>query len=153
MYSSGSFDPYPALQQLPTTAASFTGDQGLIGKLVRVNRDGSRIRALPTTRSIILAELELHTPLQVEAGTGAWYRVTLPDGTIGFVAQRLTESLDSPIRSEMVASATTLLTDPAPTGVAVDDIAAGAEVPVLAEFEEFLFVKGPSGRVGWLASY
>jgi murein DD-endopeptidase MepM/ murein hydrolase activator NlpD len=150
MYSSGSFDPYPALQRLPTTPASFTGDQDLIGKFVRVNRAGSRIRALPSTRSSILAELELHTPLLVEAGTGPWYRVTLPDGTIGFVAEQLTEPLDSPIRSETVASAATLLTDPASTAVAVDNVAAGAEVPVLGAFEEFLFVRGPSGRVGWL---
>jgi hypothetical protein len=148
MYSSGSFDPYPALHRLPTTPASFTGNQDLIGKFVRVNRDGSRIRALPTTRSSILAELELHTPLQVEAGTGVWYRVILPDGTIGFVAERLTEPLDSPIRSETVASAATLLTDPASTAVAVDSVAAGAEVAVLGAFEEFLFVRGPSGRFG-----
>jgi murein DD-endopeptidase MepM/ murein hydrolase activator NlpD len=153
MYSSGSFDPYPALQQLPTTPASFTGNQDLIGKLVRVNRAGSRIRELPTTRSSIVAELSLHTPLQVEAGTGAWYRVTLPDGSFGFVAEWLTEPLDSPIRSELVASAATLLTDPASTAVAVDSVAAGVEVPVLGAFEEFLFVKGPSGRVGWLSLY
>jgi murein DD-endopeptidase MepM/ murein hydrolase activator NlpD len=150
MYSSGSFDPYPALKQLPTTPASFTGNPDLIGKRVRVNRDGSRVRALPTTRASVLAELELHTPLQVEAGTGAWYRVTLPDGTIGFVAERLTEPLDSPIRNELVASATRLLTDPASTAVEVESVAAGAEVPVLGEFEEFLFVRGPSGRVGWI---
>ncbi len=153
MYSSGSFDPYPALQRLTTTPALFTGNQDLIGRLVRVNRDGSRIRSLPTTRSSILAELSLHTPVRVEAGTGAWYRVTLPDGTVGFVAESLTEPLDSPIRNEMVASAATLLTDPASTAVAVDSIAAGAEVPVLAESDEFLVVKGPSGRVGWLPLY
>lgn len=153
MYSSGSFDPYPALQPLPTTPASFTGDRDLIDRLVRVNRAGSRIRALPTTRSSILAELELHTRLEVEAGTGAWYRVTLPDRTTGFVAVRLTESADSPIRRELLAGAAVLLTDPDSTALAVENVAAGAEVPVLGAFGEFLFVEGPSGRAGWLSSY
>lgn len=153
MYSSGSFDPYPALQQLPTTPASFSGDSNLIGRLVRVTRDGARVRALPTTRSSILAELPLHTPVQVDAGTGAWYRVTAPDGSTGFVAARLTEPADSPIRSEVVAGGAMLLTDPASTAVALESVAAGAEVPVLGTYEEYLFVQGPSGRVGWLASY
>jgi murein DD-endopeptidase MepM/ murein hydrolase activator NlpD len=153
LYSRGSFDPYPALQQLPTTPADFTGDSILIGALVRVTRAGARIRALPTTRSSILAEMPLHTPLRVEAGTGAWYRVTTPDGTIGFMAARLTEPADSPIRSEVVADGALLLTDPAPTAVALEVVDAGAEVPVLGTYDEFLFVQTPSGNVGWLASY
>jgi murein DD-endopeptidase MepM/ murein hydrolase activator NlpD len=150
IYSRGSFDPYPAMQQLPTTPASFSGDQSLIGRFVRVTRAGARTRALPTTRSSILTELALHTPLKVEAGTGAWYRVTTPDGTIGFVATSLTEPVDSPIRREVVVSGVMLLTDPAPTAVGLDSIAAGAEVPVLGTFGEFLWVQGPSGRAGWL---
>jgi murein DD-endopeptidase MepM/ murein hydrolase activator NlpD len=153
IYSSGSFDPYPALQQLPTTPADFTGDQSLIGRHVRATRAGARIRDLPTTRSSILAELPIHTPLQVAAGTGAWYRVKAPDGTIGFVAARLTEPVDGPIRHAVVASGAMLLADPASTAVAVEVVAAGAEVPVLGTFGEFLFVQGPSGRVGWVASY
>ena len=151
LYSSGSFDPYPALQQLPTTPAAFSGDPNLVGGLARVTLDGARLRALPTSRSDMLAELPLHTPIRVEAGTGAWYRVVTPDGTSGFVAARLAEAADSPIRSAVVADGALLLTDPASWAVALESIAAGAEVPVLGTYEEFLFVQGPSGRLGWLA--
>lgn len=150
LYSSGSFDPYPALQQLPTTPASFTGDRELIGRLVRVTREGSRIRNLPTTRSDILAELPLHTPLRVEAGTGAWYRVDTPDGTVGFVAATLTEPADTPIRRELLAGGAVLLTDPDSSALTLENVGAGVEVPVLGAFGDFLFVQGPSGRAGWL---
>jgi murein DD-endopeptidase MepM/ murein hydrolase activator NlpD len=150
IYARGSFDPYPALQQLPTTPPGFTGDRELIGRLVRVRRAESRIRSLPTTRSSVLAELPLHTPLRVEAGTGDWYRVALPDGTVGFVATDLTEPADDPIRREVLASGATLLADPASRALAVDSVGAGVEIPVLGTFGEFLFVEGPSGRVGWL---
>lgn len=153
LYSSGSFDPYPALQRQPTTPASFSGDPNLIGGLARVTLDGARVRALPTTRSNMLAELPLHTPMRVEAGTGAWYRVITPDGTSGFVAARLTEPADSPIRSELVAGGALLLTDPASNAVALESVAAGAELPVLGAYDEFLLVQGPSGKKGWLASY
>ncbi|UCF21497.1 MAG: peptidoglycan DD-metalloendopeptidase family protein [Gemmatimonadota bacterium] len=150
LYSRGSFDPYPALQQQATTPAPFTGDPALIGGLVRVSRDEARIRALPTSRSSIVAELPRHTPLRVEAGTGDWYRVLLPDGELGFVAAGLAEAADRPVRNELMASAGKLLTEPAATALTVDSIAAGAEVPVLGAFREFLYVQGPSGRAGWL---
>jgi murein DD-endopeptidase MepM/ murein hydrolase activator NlpD len=153
LYSGGSFDPFPALQQRPKTPASFSGDTSLIGGLARVTRDGARMRALPSTRSSTLAELPLHTPLQVEAGTGAWYRVLTPDGTAGFMAASLTEAADSPIRSTLVTDGAPLLSDPAATAVPVEIVAAGAEVPVLGSYEEFLLVRGPGGRMGWLASY
>ena len=151
MYSRGSFDPYPALQQRRIVPADFTGDRDLIGRVVRVNRDGARFRELPSTRSSVLAELPLHTPLRVEAGAGDWYRVVTPDGTFGFVAANLTEPADSPVRSAVVDGGAMLLTEPAATAVAVDRIAPGSEVPVLGAFGDFLFVQGPSGRMGWLA--
>jgi len=149
IYSRGSFDPYPALQP-PATPPVFSGDPDLIGKHVRVSRAESRIRSLPTTRSRELAELPLHTPLRVEAGTGDWYRVTLPDGSSGFVAMMLTEPTATPIRREVLASRATLLSSPAPSALAVDSVDAGIEVPVLGAYGGFLFVEGPSGKSGWL---
>jgi hypothetical protein len=87
----------------------------------------------------------------VKAGTGAWYRVTTPDGAAGFIAAHLTGPVDGPVRREVVARGARLLTDPAPTAVAVDSVAAGTELPVLGAFGEFMYVQGPSGRAGWLA--
>jgi hypothetical protein len=116
-----------------------------------VTRDRARLRTLPTTRSEIRLELPLHTILQVKGGTGAWYRVTTPDGTVGFIAAPLTEPVDRPVRREVVARGARLLIDPAPSAVAVDSVAAGSELPVLGEFGEFVYVQGPSGRAGWLA--
>jgi len=150
LYSSGSFDPYPALKELPREPASFTGNPDLIGRLIRVTREGTRIRILPTTRSDILVELPLHTPLRADAGTGPWYRVATPDGTVGFVAATLTEPADNPIRRELLAGAAALLTDPDSNALTLENVRAGVEVTVLGAFGDFLFVQGPSGRAGWL---
>jgi len=152
VYSQGSFDPYPALYQPPMTPTAFMGDLALIGEFVRVNRDRTRVRTLPETGSVALTELSLHTPLFVEAGSGVWYRVRLPDGQIGFVATRLTEPVNGPLEQQVVADGGMLLTDPDSSAVAVEQIDAGAEVGILGSFREFLFVRGPSGRSGWLAS-
>jgi len=151
VYARGSFDPYPALYQPPTAPAAFSGERSLIGQLARVNRERTRVRALPTSRSGVVTELARHTPVRVEAGSGSWYRVTLPDGAMGYVATRLTEPLDGPVGRHPVAAGTVLLTDPDAAAVAVDRVVMDTELGVLGAFGSFVFVQGPGGRPGWLA--
>jgi murein DD-endopeptidase MepM/ murein hydrolase activator NlpD len=151
VYRRGAFDPYPALYRSATTPAGFTGNPGLIGTLARARRDGVRVRARPSSRSAIVAELPLHTSMSVEGGSGDWYRVVLPDGAAGFVAASLTEPLDGPVRRERVASGAPLLAGPGDGAAAIDSVAAGSEVGVLGVFREYLYVRGPSGRGGWVA--
>lgn len=151
LYSRGSFDPFPALQPLPTAPPTFSGDPKQIDRPVRVARRTARLRAHPTASAEILAELPPHTPLQVEAGAGEWYRVSAPDGTVGFVAIGLVEALGRPLRRAVLVRETPVLSQPRAPAVTVDVIAPGDEVPVLGSFGEFLYVQGPSGRTGWLA--
>jgi murein DD-endopeptidase MepM/ murein hydrolase activator NlpD len=151
LYERGSFNPYPALYQPPQTPDSFTGDSGLIGGLARVIRNRTRVRSLPSARSSVIAELPLHTPIRVEAGSGGWYRVSLPDGQVGFVAAILAEPLIGPIRSQMLATGAVIREAPLPTAAAMDSVLAGVEVPVLGSYGEFLYVQGPNGRAGWMA--
>jgi murein DD-endopeptidase MepM/ murein hydrolase activator NlpD len=151
VYARGSFDPYPALYQYPTVPAPFSGDRALIGQRARVGRTRTRVRVAPDARSAIVAELARHTPLQVEGGIGSWYRVTLPDGTRGFVSAQLTEPLDNSIRRQAVAAGTLLLANPDSAAAAVDRIDQRIEIDVLGVFGNFIFVQGTSGRVGWVS--
>ncbi|UCD25293.1 MAG: M23 family metallopeptidase [Gemmatimonadota bacterium] len=151
MYWGGPSDPYPAIKQLPSTPAQFSGDQGLVGGLARVARGVARVREEPRSRSRVLAELPVHTPLRILGGTGGWYRVNLPDGTLGFVAANLTEPADRPIRSEVVAEGGVLRSEPESTADPVESLSAGSEVPVLGAYRGFLYVQAPSGRAGWLS--
>lgn len=149
----GPWDPYPALYQPPTEVMAFAGDTALIGNWGRAARSRTRVRRAPTALAPVLAELPLHTRMQVEAGTGDWYRVALPDGSIGFVAARLTEGADLPIGSALLANASPLRTQPAPTASELGSIDAGQEVAVLGRFGEFLYVRGPNGASGWVTSF
>jgi murein DD-endopeptidase MepM/ murein hydrolase activator NlpD len=147
----GPSDPYPALYQPPTTTTAFTGDVALIGGLARATRDRTRIRALPGSRESIVTELPLHTAVRVVAGSGGWYRVVLPDGAKGFLAKQLAESADQPLRSERVASAVVLRSEPTPSAASLGEVDPGAELSVLGSYGDFLLVQTPSGRAGWLS--
>jgi len=41
---------------------------------------------------------------------------------------------------------------PNDTALIIDQLGAGAEVPVLGRFEGFLYVRTPAGHVGWLGA-
>ena len=122
----------------------------MVGSIVRVNADRTRVRTLPASRSSAVANLAMYTPLSVVAGSGRWYRVSLPDGAMGFVETRFVESTDQPIRSELVAAGALLRTSPKHTAAATDSLVAGQQVPVLGAYGGFLLVQAPSGRAGWL---
>jgi len=148
--SNGWFDPLPALDLPSASAAQFSGDHGLIGSVMRASADRIRVRALPAARSRAVANLARHTPLSVVAGSGSWYRVSTPDGTMGFVEARFIESADQPIRSELLATGALMRTSPKTTAAATDSLVAGQQVPVFGAYGDFLFVQAPSGRAGWL---
>jgi murein DD-endopeptidase MepM/ murein hydrolase activator NlpD len=148
--SRGWFDPSPALGAASAPAVDFAGDHEVIGSTMRVNADRTRVRVLPASRSNAVASVARHTPLSVVAGSGRWYRVSLPDGAIGFVEARFLESADQPIRSELLATGTLLRTSPMLTAAATDSLVAGQQVPVLGAYGDFLLVQAPSGRAGWL---
>lgn len=150
VYQRGSFDPYPALYRLPAVPDAFSGDPDLVGRLARVSRERTRIREAPNVGAAVVAELARHTPVRVAAGTGSWYRVTLPDGATGYLASGLTERLDGAIRRQTIGAETDVLSDPDPAAVAVDRIVTGTELDVLGAFGGFVFVQASSGRYGWV---
>lgn len=151
MYWGGPSDPYPALYRPAVTPALFVGDEAMIGQLARVSGSGVRLREHAGAGSRALADLPLHTPVRILAGSGDWYRVNLPDGTVGFIAARLTEPASEPIRSERVAKGGVLRSQPELGADRVERLTAGSEVPVLGSYAGFLYVRSPSGRAGWLS--
>src|SRR5690606_28820382 len=85
----GPVDPYWFLYRPPAEPPRLAVDTASFGKWTRAARDGIRLRAAPAEEAPALLELPQHTAMRVLAGTGAWYRVRLPDGTVGFVVGRL----------------------------------------------------------------
>lgn len=147
----GPLDPYPFLHRSNAVPATISADPTGVGGWVRVARDGVRFRAVPSTATGAVAELARHTALRVLAATGSWYRVSLPDGSGGFVAARFTEPVERPVRIALLDTGSLVREWPAPSAAAVDSVTSGDQVPVLGIFGSFAFVATPNGRTGWLA--
>jgi hypothetical protein len=103
----------------------------------------------PALTAPILRELPRHTVVQIDGAVRDWYRVQLPDGTAGFVSERLTESTGQPLRTAR-AGAVQLLDRPMVTAAPIADLEAHAPLSVLGRFGDFLFVRTRADREGWI---
>ena len=150
VYGGGPLDPYPFLHvDLPTDV---TADTSRLGRWARVRSPRANLRGGPGTAFAIRQALPRHTALRVLGGSGGWYRIALPDGASGFIASNLTEPTTRPIRQVAQEADVSLRYRPTRLAAAIDSVAAGTSVPVLARFDEFVYVEAPDGRAGWMVS-
>jgi murein DD-endopeptidase MepM/ murein hydrolase activator NlpD len=145
----GPVDPFPFLHRPEEEPLRLSADDGSLGQWVRASGDGVRLRRAPSPNAGVVRELSRHTALKVVAATASWYRVSLPDGSIGFVAARLTESATQPIRVALLTGGSLVRQLPTASAAPVDSVPHG-EVPVHGVFGDFVYVMTPTGRSGWI---
>jgi murein DD-endopeptidase MepM/ murein hydrolase activator NlpD len=146
----GPVDPLPFLQRPRRTLPAMEADLDRLGRWARVVNEGLRLRAVPESRGAVLRELERHTPVRIVGAAGDWYRVELPDGSAGYLSARLTEALDAPVGQAVAAADLPARSRPTEASPLVEMVSAGASLPVLGRFEDFLYVREPSGRNAWV---
>lgn len=91
IYQRGPIDPFPFVRLIPTDLPDVRADLELTGALARARTRGARIRSRPSGYGDVVGELDTETPFRVVAASGSWYRVRLPDGSEGYVAEDVTE--------------------------------------------------------------
>ena len=148
----GPVDPYYFLYKPSQDLVATSAPLDHLGAWTRTVNEGIRLRGGPSRRATVVVELEEHTPVRVLAAAGPWYRVRLPDGQAGFVAARLTEAVSEPLRSQVVAQTSALVSGPSDSAPMMEAVEAGTGVSVLGIFEGFLYVQSPGGNTGWMAS-
>ena len=146
---SGAIDPFPFVFTGTATPAPIAADTDALGSWRRVSRGNVRLRAAPALTAPIVHDLPQHTVVRIEGAVQNWYRVRLPDGTAGFVSERLTESTGPPLRTTRVG-AVHLLDRPLVTAAPIAALEGGPRLSVLGRFHDFLFVRTPDGREGWI---
>ena len=146
----GPLDPLPFVYRSPDKVARITADTSELGSLAR-SRSATTVVMSPRSNASVVAAIARATPLRVDAAIGSWFRVRLPDGTAGYIAARVVESAVRPVRRTEVASGTPLRDRPG-ADAAVITTAAGGELPVLAEFEQYALVEMAEGKTGWVPS-
>ncbi len=148
----GPVDPYYYLLKPSQDLVATSAPLDHLGAWTRTINQGIRLRGGPSRRAEVVAELEEHTPVRVLGAAGSWYRVRLPDGRVGFIAARLTEAVNEPLRSQVLAQTSPMVSGPSDSAPMMEAVEAGTGVSVLGTFEGFLYVQSPGGNTGWMAS-
>lgn len=88
--SEGPVDPLPWIRVLPSEAAPLRADLAVAGSWTEAREDGVRVRARPSQSAPVVATLERGSAVRVVGVTGSWYRVRIPRGGDGFLAEWVT---------------------------------------------------------------
>jgi SH3-like domain-containing protein len=148
---SGAIDPFPFVFTGTARPAPVTIDTNALGSWRRVSSHNVRLRAGPALTAPMVRDLPHHTVVAIEGAVRDWYRVQLPDGTAGFVSGRLTESTGQPVYTAR-AGAIQLLDRPMANAAPIANVDTASRLAVLGRFGDFLLVRAPDGREGWIGS-
>lgn len=82
----GPVDPLPWIRVLDAEPDPPRADARVAGSWTEAREDGIRVRARPSLSAPVVATLERGNAVRVVGVTGSWYRVRLPRGGDGFLA-------------------------------------------------------------------
>ena len=146
----GAVDPFPFVYRSTASPRAVVGATSEIGQLGR-SRERAAVVAAPETNAATLTTISAATPLRIDAAAAEWFRVRLPDGTVGYVASRLVESTRKAVGRTDVASGTPLRDRPA-SNAAVIATAPGGALSVFGEFADYALVETADRRTAWVPS-
>jgi murein DD-endopeptidase MepM/ murein hydrolase activator NlpD/SH3-like domain-containing protein len=149
----GPMDPWWFVHRPAGVAPRLVADTALLGRWTRTSAGEVALRAGPDARVPPAQTLARHTVMRVLAAVGTWYRVRLPDGTTGYLAARLLEPARAAVETTELALGEPVRSRPGGTdpSTVIEEVTTGDAVPVLGRFGDYLLVRTPAGRSGWVA--
>jgi murein DD-endopeptidase MepM/ murein hydrolase activator NlpD len=145
----GAIDPLPFINPDYPLPAEIKADIAELGKLLRVADNKSSLRTLPYPRAEAIMQVPKNTILSIEAATGDFYRVVLPDGQKGFSHKGSTGRL-TPLQKVVVKSGESIFITPDSLAAAKIRIEKDIVVTQLAQFGNFNFVETDEKLQGWI---
>jgi len=148
--SGGAVDPFPfvnpLVKPLPEVSASLTH----LNATMRTNRSADLFSS-PEERGNKIRTLTTNFIVKVHAASKNWYRVELPDHTVGFIQSSRLVSIEKPIRTLKISAQQQMVFDKPDTGSALKTvIPVNTSVELLGYFGNYTLIKGLANTTGWV---
>lgn len=145
----GAVDPLPFVSREIKVPHPITAPLNYLNATVRTAAAKVSLLGAPDANEAPISHLPANTIMNVEGITRNWYRVTLPDGTKGFVNS--TDVRQASSLNKVTIRRTQLLYDQPDTTTAAPkaSIPAGTSVNVLGAFKNYILVNDEK-NTGWI---
>lgn len=144
----GAVDPFPFLQDRQVANEPDISDTIQIGTLALISSSVANLRAEPSTSSAILDNFEKNTLFYIGGKTGSWYRITMPDGKVGFLFENLVQQVSKHIQ-EVELNPLDEVSENWMGALPVSGNIIAGKALVMGKFEDSFFVETSSGFTGW----
>jgi len=148
IYANGAINPLPFVQQVDQTPVPVKGDTALLNTRARTTTTENLLQS-PAKKAIAVKVLPQHSFFTIDAASGTYYRVSLPDGTSGFIPIQNVNRAAQQFKSVNTMKEMPLLAEADSTTAIVATIQAGTTLPAYAVFNDYLYVKYKD-RYGWI---
>ena len=144
----GPVDPWPFLHLPATKLEPIKADTTSLGHWIRVHRT-TAVRNEPRVEGEVITRVPRHALMKAQAVTGSWFRVTLPDGVVGYVPGDVAERADRPLSQRWLTAGEPLFDAPTPNAALVVAAPMDVVVWVFGRYAEYEFVQLAGIRAGW----
>ena len=146
IYSNGPVDPYYFLKETKRTFDPIEAPQEALGSWMRIHKS-AYLRTLPD--GVTKDTLEVSDLVLVRGVSSDQYRVSLPNGSHGFIESNVLETLGEPIAQLPVAYYQEILQSPG--SLAIGEVYSGDSLEIFGGHKNFMFVRTRSGKQGWIS--
>ena len=148
--SGGAIDPYPFVNQTRKLPAKITASTSLLNKQARTTRKLNGLLTSIGGKTTATLPLEVNSVVTITAATENWYKVTLPDGSAGFISNKDLTLADRPLRKQLLKAGQPLLDRSDSTAARKLVLSEGSQVSVLGRFNDYYLVETSAQERGWL---
>lgn len=145
----GAVNPLTFVAPITKKPVAVTASTKNLNATVRTENRNSKLYDSPNEKSMVKESLPEATALHVDAATGNYYKVTLPDGKTGFLSSKTVDEVAKPLRKFTLKVQQALYDRPDTLSPKKMMLAAGKPVNILAGFEGFYLVEDGT-ETGWL---
>lgn len=136
---SGAVDPLPFVNTNYPAAKAVKADTANLRRYARIKNKTLLYPDLTNNSSRSLPSIAADGLVQLLAATDDYYKIQLPDNSVGFV--KINTITTQPLRSQRIAAATPLLDRPSSDAAIKKQLAKGNNMVVLGNFENYSFVE------------
>jgi hypothetical protein len=149
IYQSGPIDPYHYIAEINNNSDKIRTNQDWIGKTMR-SSSKAKLKIQGNQRTSETIDLPKNSIMQGLGANSNYYRVQLPDKTIGFVHYSNVEIAAKPVMQTSSDQFQKLYVSPTDTTIHSDHVKEGELVNIIGDFTGFQMVEKKNGNTGWI---